>query len=94
MEPSREVLEAWLGDNDVDDSQVVLDFFDLVQKGVDSPDFVPGHSYWMTKDSSAESLDRIWRYELRPYLQEFWFEHAGRIAGLESEVATALGKAL
>jgi hypothetical protein len=30
----------------------------------------PGHSYWMTEARDAATAERIWDYQLRPYLAE------------------------
>lgn len=64
-----------------------LAFFDHVQEAVgrDSP-FAPGHSYWMVDDPGAQELHRVWKYEIRPYLEEFWFESPGRVAELDAEI--------
>jgi len=53
-------------------------------------DYAPGHTYWMLGDQSAESLDRLWRFELKPYLSEYWFESRNRLDELEAEVLALL----
>jgi MoxR-like ATPase len=64
-----------------------LAFFDRVQAavGLDSS-FAPGHSYWMVDDPGAQELQRVWKYEIRPYLEEFWFETPRRVAELDDEI--------
>ncbi|HEX5200507.1 McrB family protein [Paractinoplanes rhizophilus] len=88
--PSREVLSAHLGQGESAD--LVLRFFDLVQLAVDNPDFAPGHSYWMGDDATAAGLFRIWRYELLPYLTEYWFEHRSRLDDLTTSVTKMLAE--
>lgn len=88
MPPDREVLSSYLGA----DGALGLEMFDLVQGFVDDPDFSPGHSYWMTSDPSATTLSQIWRYELRPYLEEYWFESRTRLEELDAKVLTLLGE--
>jgi hypothetical protein len=88
MPPDREVLSSYLGD----DGGLGLHMFDLVQDFVDDPDFSPGHSYWMTIDPSAATLSQIWRYELKPYLEEYWFESRTRLDELDAKVQTLLGE--
>ena len=88
MPPDRDVLSSYLGD----DGSLGLQMFDLVQDFVDDPDFSPGHSYWMTSDPSAATLSQIWRYELKPYLEEYWFESRTRLNELDSKVQTLLGE--
>ncbi|MFF5288774.1 McrB family protein [Paractinoplanes globisporus] len=90
MRPSRDVLSAHLGGGESAD--LVLEFFDLVQREVDNRDFAPGHSYWMGDDATAAGLYRIWRYELYPYLSEYWFEHRSRLNDLDAKVTKMLSE--
>lgn len=87
--PSREVLSGWLSVNG-EDPDLTLRFFDLVQSKITSRDFAPGHSYWMSEDRSPQGLLRVWQYELRPYLQEFWFENPEQLRQLEDQVTELL----
>ena len=88
MPPDEDVLSSALGE----DGELAVQMFNLIQDFVDDEDFSPGHSYWITDDSSAEALDRIWRYELRPYLSEYWFESRNRLDELDAKVQTLLGE--
>jgi hypothetical protein len=91
MRPSRDVLESYLKARD-EDTDLVLRFFDLVQERVASPDYAPGHSYWMTEDLSPQGLSRVWRYELYPYLAEYWFEHRNYLDDLNDKVTRLLAE--
>jgi hypothetical protein len=91
MLPNRVVLADYLASRD-DDVGPALELFDLVQNRVASDEVAPGHSYWMTKDLTATGLDRIWRYQLRPYLSEYWFEHPAQLQRLDADVATLLSE--
>jgi len=91
MRPSRDVLESYLKARD-EDTDLVLRFFDLVQERVASPDYAPGHSYWMTEDLSPQGLSRVWRYELYPYLAEYWFEHRSYLDDLNDKVSRLLAE--
>ena len=90
LPPSREVLEGFL--RGVEDAALGLELFDLIQTKVGNPDVAPGHTYFMTDDVSADGLRRIWRYELRPYLSEFWFEQGARLQELERAVGELLAE--
>jgi hypothetical protein len=88
LRPNRVVLARHLTKLYGEEAAVpALAFFDRVQEavGVDSP-FAPGHSYWMVEDPGAQELQRVWKYEIRPYLEEFWFEAPGRVAELDGEI--------
>jgi hypothetical protein len=93
LRPNRAVLQQYLtGRFGAEAAEPALAFFDRVQDavGVDSP-FAPGHSYWMVNDPSAAELQRVWRYEIRPYLEEFWFESPDEVSRLDTEVLGQLG---
>ncbi len=88
MPPNRDVLAGYLGT----DGDLALKMFDLVDKHVADEDFSPGHSYWMVDDLSAAGLERVWRFELRPYLKEYWFESANRLDELEKAILELLAE--
>jgi hypothetical protein len=46
----------------------------------------------MGEDISADGLRRVWRYEIKPYLAEYWFEHSSRLQDLERAVGGLLGE--
>jgi hypothetical protein len=91
MRPDRKVLERHLSARG-EPAELALQMFDEVQKRVDNADFAPGHSYWMSDDLSAAGLDRVWRYELFPYLAEYWFEHRETLHGLHARVGEILSE--
>jgi AAA domain (dynein-related subfamily)/Conserved hypothetical protein (DUF2461) len=91
LPPSREVLRRHLADR-AEDGELALQLFDLVQQRVGNSDFAPGHAYWMGDDTSADGLRRVWRYELKPYLAEYWFEHPSRLQDLERAVGELLSE--
>lgn len=82
MPPNRTVLESSLGT----DGATAIAMFDAIHNFVADDDFAPGHSYWMTGDVDAVALERIWKYELKPYLKEYWFESRSRLDDLEKVV--------
>lgn len=88
LRPDRGVLLRYLTSRyGMEAAKPALAFFDCVQEAVGiGSAFAPGHSYWMVADPSGQELQRVWRYEVRPYLEEFWFENPGRIAELDTEI--------
>lgn len=89
--PNREVLAKWAAGKG-GAGEVALKFFDVIREAVPSPDYAPGHSYWMTKELSADELFRVWKYELRPYLAEYWFEDPSRLEQLDTQVRELLAQ--
>ena len=91
--PNRDVLASYVSSvADADDPDLVLRMFEVIQDTIGNPSIAPGHSYFMSEDLSADGLRRIWRYELRPYLAEYWFEHTSRLDALESTIGSLLGE--
>lgn len=91
MRPDGDVLRQHLAGRS-EEGELAIRFYDLVQQKVDNPDFAPGHTYWMSDDVSPAGLSRMWRYELRPYLQEFWQESQGLLADLDRTVDRLLSE--
>jgi hypothetical protein len=89
--PDRDLLSKFLEGN-ATDASLAMRFFELVQDRVGRTDFAPGHSYWMLEDPSAAALSQVWRYELRPYLEEFWFENPSRLEELARDVEQLLAE--
>lgn len=89
--PSREILTAYLASRD-EDPELPLKFFDLVQSRVSDPHFAPGHTFWMTEDLTPRGLDRVWRFQLKPYLREYWFENQQMLLDLENEIEVLLAE--
>lgn len=88
LRPDREVLSRYLvGRYGEEASGPALAFFDAVQQAVGPASaFAPGHSYWMVDDPGAPELQRVWKYEVKPYLEEFWFESPDRVTQLDTEI--------
>ena len=94
LRPNRRALATWLTSRvGADAADSALKFFDRVQGeiGLDSP-FAPGHSFWMIENPGAKELQRVWKYEVRPYLEEFWFESPGRVQQLDADIQELLGE--
>ncbi len=91
LQPDRIILQRYLTARE-ESAPGLLEFFDLVQERVADRDFAPGHSFWMTDDLSAASLERVWRYELTPYLAEYWADSPAQLDALSGEVAALLGE--
>jgi hypothetical protein len=91
--PSRDVLAEWAKAKPDVDGELLLSLFGLIldRIGVDSP-VAPGHSYWMTDDAEAATVDRIWSYQVRPYLAEHWFERPDELIQLDRDVQALIAE--
>jgi len=91
MPPDEQVLRAYLEAEGATDD-LVLDFFRTVRHAVGDDELAPGHSYWMTPDVSPAGLFRVWRYELRPYLEEHWHEQRSMMSDLDDRIGELLAE--
>jgi 5-methylcytosine-specific restriction endonuclease McrBC GTP-binding regulatory subunit McrB len=91
LPPSASVLETYFAGRS-DDTDLALAMFKLIQERVADEGVAPGHSYWMVDDLTVAGLERIWRYELRPYLAEYWYESPTQLTQLDDAVATLLSE--
>src|SRR5690349_7662878 len=46
----------------------------------------------MTKALDAATAERIWDYQLRPYLAEYWFERPAELSRLDADVRTLIAE--
>ncbi|MBM2622006.1 AAA family ATPase [Actinoplanes sp. LDG1-06] len=88
--PDDGVLERW-AEGRAADTGLVLGVFRLIRDrvGADAP-VSPGHSYWMAEGLDAAGAERVWDYQLRPYLAEFWFERPADLRKLDEDVRTLI----
>lgn len=95
LSPSEDVLASWLHRRPDLDADLVLSLFRAVatQVGEANP-VAPGHSYWMVDGIDAVSAERVWELELRPYLEEHWFDQPGHLEQLDQSVRGLLAEHL
>jgi MoxR-like ATPase len=91
--PDEAVLSGWAVKRSFHNSELAVGVFRLIRDrvGADAP-VSPGHSYWMTEALDAAIAERIWDYQLRPYLAEFWFERPAELSRLDSDVRTLIAE--
>jgi MoxR-like ATPase len=91
--PDEHVLSNWATGRSLDNAELALGVFRLIRDrvGADAP-VSPGHSYWMTEALDAAAAERIWDYQLRPYLAEFWFERPAELAQLDADVRALIAE--
>lgn len=63
------ILEHYLTENQ-NDMIWVADLVRKVNELIDDPDISIGHSYFIGQELSLEKLERIWKYQIFPYLEE------------------------
>ena len=91
--PSPDVLAGWAKEHPGADGALLRDLFQLVRDrvGADSP-VAPGHSYWMVDGADAATAERIWDYQVRPYLAEHWFERPDELAKLDQDARALIAE--
>ena len=93
LPPDEQVLERWTEGRPNCNAELALGLFRLIRDrvGFDAP-VSPGHSYWMTDALDAAAAERIWEYQLRPYLAEHWFERPTELGRLDTDVRTLIAE--
>ena len=93
LDPSPDVLAGWAEEHPDAESGLLQDLFRLIRDrvGAESP-VAPGHSYWMVADADAATAERIWDYQVRPYLAEHWFERPEELAKLDQDVRALIAE--
>jgi MoxR-like ATPase len=91
--PDPGVLERWAEATSADNTELVLSVFRLIRDriGHDTP-VSPGHSYWMATGLDAAGAERVWEYQLRPYLAEYWFERPAELKQLDVDVRSLIAE--
>ena len=93
LDPSEDVLDRWTQAHPDVDGDLVLGLFRLIRDRVGQDNSVaPGHSYWMVENIDASTAERIWTYQVRPYLAEHWFERPEELAALDTEVQALIAE--
>lgn len=93
LPPDEKVLERWTTGRPDGNAELALGVFRLIRDrvGPDAP-VSPGHSYWMTEALDAAVAQRIWDYQLRPYLAEYWFERPAELSRLDEDVRSLIAE--
>lgn len=91
--PSADVLGEWAKQHAPDNVDLALGVFRLIRDrvGHEAP-VSPGHSYWMVEGLDAAAAERIWDYQLRPYLAEYWFERPSDLDRLDVDVRALIAE--
>lgn len=89
--PDETVLSGWAEGRSAGNAELALGVFRLIRDriGAGAP-VSPGHSYWMIEALDAAGAERVWEYQLRPYLAEFWFERPAELDQLDLDVRTLI----
>ncbi|MEU4689121.1 AAA family ATPase [Actinoplanes sp. NPDC023714] len=93
LPPDETVLARWTTGRPDGNAELALGVFRLIRDrvGPDAP-VSPGHSYWMTEALDAAAAERIWEYQLRPYLAEYWFEQPAELSRLDTDVRSLIAE--
>jgi MoxR-like ATPase len=93
LNPSRDVLAGWADEHPKAEGALLLAMFGLVQERVGAENPVsPGHSYWMVADADAKVAERVWSYQVKPYLAEHWFERPEELDRLDQDMRALIAE--
>ncbi|MBU9713224.1 McrB family protein [Evansella tamaricis] len=81
---TENVLKAWLQQHQPS-MLWVSELIRKVNELIDDPDISIGHSYFIGQTLSEDKLQRIWKYQIMPYLEECFVYDREKLAQFELE---------
>lgn len=89
---TEQVLHAYLSEHHPD-MLWVADLVRAANRQMDDPDFFLGHSFFMNRGLTDEKLARIWKYEILPYLGEYFAYEPERLGAYALDALRKKGEA-
>ena len=71
--PVKGLLRRWLGANDLGDMDWVADVLERANKGLEDHRAAIGPSHFMRRDLDDAAVERIWKHNVLPYIEEHLF---------------------
>lgn len=91
--PNVEVLESWAKERSDIDGELLVRVFSLIHERVGGDTHIsPGHSYWMVDAADTATVERIWTYQVYPYLAEHWFDRPAELTQLDQDIRTLIAE--
>lgn len=81
---SEQILRKYLEEHHSDMAWVAR-LVRRVNDRIGNPDFFLGHSYFMNRSLTPQKLRRIWKYEVIPYLEEYFAYEPERVREFDLE---------
>ena len=78
-EPVKGLLRRWLEANDLADMGWVADIVERANEKLDDHHAAIGPSYFMRPELSSADVERIWKHEVLPYVEEHLFGQRDRL---------------
>jgi 5-methylcytosine-specific restriction protein B len=80
LQPNYELLRRFHQDNATEVSiDGLLEALQRLNKEIDDPNYEVGITFFLRKDL-AEQIEDVWRMEIEPYLEEYFFDQTDRVA--------------
>ncbi len=90
--PDAQVLNSFLSkSHSIVDKDVIVQLFNQINESITNDEklgrhYQLGHSYFMKDNIDNVILNRIWKYAVRPILEEYYFEEYEQIEKFEDFV--------
>ncbi len=87
--PKEKILEDWLSASVINiDKAKIVECLRKINAEISSDPklgkhFQIGHSYFMQKGLDEKKIDQIWKYDIKPLLEEYYFEDTDAIAKIQ-----------
>ncbi|MBO8171494.1 MAG: AAA family ATPase [Bacillaceae bacterium] len=90
-EQTEHVLKSYL-DKHQPEMSWVFDLVKYVNQKIEDPHYAIGHSYFMGQELTEEKLERIWKYQIIPYLEECFVHQPDKIEEFKLETLLENGE--
>jgi MoxR-like ATPase len=91
--PNDDVLASWAASRPGVNKDLALGVFRLIRDRVGLKESIsPGHSYWMVEQLDASVAERVWSYQVRPYLTDHWVEQPDELERLDEDVRALIAE--
>ncbi len=78
-EPVKGLLRRWLAANDLAGMDWVADIVERANEKLDDHHAAIGPSYFMRRELDDAAIERIWKHDVLPYVEEHLFGQRGRL---------------
>lgn len=82
-EDGQNILSKWLDKNNTEMKEKILKVYNYINSLINDQDFKIGYSYFMIKDLDEEGIKLIWKYNIKPLLEEYFFNDLEKVNSID-----------
>lgn len=84
-EDGQNILSKWLDKNNIEMKEKILKVYNYINSLINDEDFKIGYSYFMIKNLDEEGIKLIWKYNIKPLLEEYFFNDLEKVNSIDIE---------